>query len=117
MLGQLLLSTGVFLILVGFILAFVIFILLLLKSFKDEGKVKGGGAIIIGPFPIVFGTDWKSVKMVLLLSHSFSYSRSNCYDVLFTTLLGEGRQPLCNIGYARCVANVQLNMFARNVSE
>ena len=40
----------------------------MLKSLKDEGKVKGGGAIIIGPFPIVFGTDWKSVKMVLLLS-------------------------------------------------
>lgn len=68
MLGQLLLSTGVFLILVGFILAFVIFILLMLKSLKDEGKVKGGGAIIIGPFPIVFGTDRESVKILLTLS-------------------------------------------------
>lgn len=59
---------GVFLILVGAILAFVIFILLILKSFKGEGKAKGRGAIIIGPFPIIFGTDRESVKMLLTLS-------------------------------------------------
>ncbi|MCS7124256.1 MAG: DUF131 domain-containing protein [Candidatus Bathyarchaeota archaeon] len=29
---------------------------------------KGGGAVIIGPFPIVFGTDKESVKVVLWLS-------------------------------------------------
>jgi uncharacterized membrane protein len=33
-----------------------------------KGKVKGGGAVIVGPVPIVFGTDVKSLKTVLLLS-------------------------------------------------
>ena len=40
---------------------------------KDEtpettGEVRGGGAIIIGPIPIIFGTDKKSIKTILLLS-------------------------------------------------
>jgi uncharacterized protein (TIGR00304 family) len=68
MFGPLLFNIGVFLILVGFTLAFVILILIILKSFKGERKVKGGGTIIIGPFPIVFGTDSESVKILLTLS-------------------------------------------------
>jgi len=68
MFGPLLFNMGVVLIIVGFILAFVLLILLIFKSFKGEGKVKGGGAIIIGPFPIVFGTDKESIKMLLILS-------------------------------------------------
>jgi len=68
MLGPLLFNVGSFLILVGFILASIVLILLILKSLKGEGKVRGGGAIIIGPFPIVFGTDKEAVKMLLMLS-------------------------------------------------
>jgi len=68
MFGPLLLDIGILLILVGSILAFVILILLVAKSFRGQGKVKGKGAIIIGPFPIVFGTDKESVKMLLILS-------------------------------------------------
>jgi len=68
MLGSLLFNVGAFLILVGFVLAFVVLILLMWKSFKGEGKVRGGGAIIIGPFPVVFGTDRELVKMLLMLS-------------------------------------------------
>ncbi|MBC7130100.1 DUF131 domain-containing protein, partial [Candidatus Bathyarchaeota archaeon] len=37
-------------------------------SIKGEAKVKGGGAILIGPFPIVFGTDKESLKAVLWLA-------------------------------------------------
>ena len=59
---------GVLLILVGFTLAFVVLILLILKFLKGEGKVKGGGTIIIGPLPIVFGTDKESIKVLLMLS-------------------------------------------------
>jgi uncharacterized protein (TIGR00304 family) len=33
-----------------------------------KGKVKGAGVIMIGPVPIIFGTDKKSVKSVLALS-------------------------------------------------
>jgi len=33
-----------------------------------KGKVKGAGVIMIGPIPIIFGTDKKSVKAVLALA-------------------------------------------------
>jgi uncharacterized protein (TIGR00304 family) len=66
---QLLLSIGVGLILLGFALAFIAMILLVVSGTKSgRAKVKGGGAIIIGPIPIVFGTDKESVKVILILS-------------------------------------------------
>ncbi len=61
-------NLGVILILAGFLVTFIATILLFLKASKGKGEVKGGGAIIIGPFPIVFGTDKESVKLLLLLS-------------------------------------------------
>ena len=63
-------SMGVGLILLGFALIFVAMIWLVLSGRKGggAGKVKGGGAIIIGPIPIVFGTDKQSVKVILTLS-------------------------------------------------
>jgi uncharacterized protein (TIGR00304 family) len=63
--GLYLAGFGIVLIGIG-ILALAIF-LLSAKS-KGKGNVKGGGVVIIGPVPIVFGTDKKSVKTVLLLS-------------------------------------------------
>ena len=63
-------SIGVGLILLGFALAFIamIWLFLLGKKGGGAGKVKGGGAIIIGPIPIIFGTDKESVKVILILS-------------------------------------------------
>ena len=46
----------------------VVAVILLSISGAKKGKVRSGGAIIIGPIPIVFGTDKKSLKTVLLLS-------------------------------------------------
>jgi uncharacterized protein (TIGR00304 family) len=60
-------NIGVILVLAGFFVTFTAAILLFFTAFK-KGKVKGGGAIIIGPFPIIFGTDKESVKILLLLS-------------------------------------------------
>ena len=60
-------SLGIIMILVGIIIVVVAFALLFLSSVKS-GKIRGGGAVIIGPFPIVFGTDKDSVKAVLWLS-------------------------------------------------
>ena len=71
MADPLLSSIGVALILVGFAVAFVAMIWLILSSSKNgEGKVRvrGGGAVIIGPVPIIFGTDKESVKILLVLS-------------------------------------------------
>ncbi len=59
---------GIGLILAGMLVILVAIILLFLSSVRREGKVRGGGAIIIGPFPIIFGTDKESIKTVLLLS-------------------------------------------------
>jgi uncharacterized protein (TIGR00304 family) len=60
-------ALGITLIFVG-VLIIIIAVVLLSVSGAKKGKVKGGGAIIIGPIPIVFGTDKKSLKTVLLLS-------------------------------------------------
>ena len=60
-------ALGIALIFVG-VLIIVIAVILLSISGAEKGKVEGGGAIIIGPVPIIFGTDKKSLKTVLLLS-------------------------------------------------
>jgi uncharacterized protein (TIGR00304 family) len=60
-------ALGIALIFVG-VLIIVIAVILLSVSGGKKGKVKGGGAIVIGPIPIIFGTDKKSLKTVLLLS-------------------------------------------------
>ncbi len=66
---QLLWSIGVALVLVGCALAFVAMIWLAASSMKGgKAKVRGGGAVIIGPIPIIFGTDKDSVKVILVLS-------------------------------------------------
>jgi len=54
---------------VGFAIVIIAIILLFLKNANSEkGKVKGGGVFIIGPIPIIFGTDKESVKIILVLS-------------------------------------------------
>jgi uncharacterized protein (TIGR00304 family) len=50
------------------VLIIVLAVLLLSVWNVKKGKVKGGGAIIIGPVPIIFGTDRESLRTVLLLS-------------------------------------------------
>jgi len=60
-------ALGVALILIGVLIIVLAVLLFSLLSVK-KGKVKGGGAVIIGPVPIIFGTDKKSLKTVLLLS-------------------------------------------------
>ena len=59
---------GIVLIFAGMLIILAAILLLFLSNIKGDGKVKGGGAIIIGPFPIIFGTDKESVKTILLLS-------------------------------------------------
>jgi len=59
---------GIALTFAGILVVLVAIILLFISSVKGKSKVKGGGAIIIGPLPIVFGTDKESIKTVLLLS-------------------------------------------------
>jgi len=65
---QLVFNVGIVLIFVGIIVSFIAVILMTFAGKKRKGKFRGGGAVIIGPFPIIFGTDKESVKALLLLS-------------------------------------------------
>jgi len=56
-----------FLILAG-IIVIVAAISLASKNEEKKGRVRGAGIIMIGPIPIIFGTDKKSVKTVLTLA-------------------------------------------------
>ncbi len=60
-------AVGFVLIFVGVLVVVIAVLLLSIKGAKS-GKVRAGGAVIIGPIPIIFGTDKKSLKTVLLLS-------------------------------------------------
>ena len=64
---EILFAAGFALILVGLSIIIVAVLLLSVRS-AGKGKVRGGGAVIIGPVPIIFGTDRKSLKTVVLLS-------------------------------------------------
>ena len=60
-------SLGFLLILTG-IIVIVVAIILASKSSAKKGRVRGAGIIVIGPIPIIFGTDKKSVKTVLTMA-------------------------------------------------
>ncbi len=71
MADQITTSIGVALVIIGFAVAFIAVIWLILSGAKDgkeKSRVRGGGVVIIGPVPIIFGTDKESVKIILLLS-------------------------------------------------
>ena len=61
------------LVLAGLVLAFagmgVMVIAMLARGTKGEGETRGGGVVLIGPVPIVFGSDmkWASVAMALAI--------------------------------------------------
>lgn len=62
-------ALGFALVLIGILIIIAAVILVsILGAKRGKGKVKAGGAVIIGPVPIIFGTDKKSLKTVLLLS-------------------------------------------------
>ncbi len=58
---------GVFIVL-GFILVFVGMLIILLGIIKGSSRVEGGGVVVIGPIPIVFGTSIKVTKMLMILA-------------------------------------------------
>lgn len=58
---------GIALVAIGIIIIITAIILVSMHG-VGKGNVKGAGVIMIGPIPIAFGTDKKSVKTVLALS-------------------------------------------------
>jgi uncharacterized membrane protein len=61
-------NLGVAFIFISIAALLIAFLLFLISSFREKGKMRSGGAIIIGFVPIVFGTDKESIKKILLLS-------------------------------------------------
>lgn len=66
--AEMLFGLGIALIFAGILITLIAVVLLFVSGVREKGGVKGGGAIVIGPFPIIFGTDKESIKIVLLLS-------------------------------------------------
>jgi len=61
---------GLLLILLGFIVAFIGMALTFLSDNRrgSKGKISGGGLIMIGPIPILFGTDKKLVVLMAIVA-------------------------------------------------
>lgn len=57
----------------GFLLVFaglgVMVVSLLLEGGSTRGSIKGGGVVMVGPIPIIFGSDekWGSIAIVLAM--------------------------------------------------
>ncbi len=65
--GQIFFAVGVALIVVGIIIIVLATILVAMRG-VGKGKVEAAGVIMIGPIPIIFGTNKESVKSVLILA-------------------------------------------------
>jgi len=63
--GEILIISGIALIFIGFLL---VFLGTLISALGGEGEVEGGGVIMIGPIPIVFGTSRGAVTLVSILA-------------------------------------------------
>lgn len=63
--GDTLIIAGIALIFIGFLL---VFLGTLISALGGEGEVEGGGVIMIGPIPIVFGTSRGAVTLVSILA-------------------------------------------------
>ena len=64
-----LVTLGILFVFAGFAVIFVAMFLSASSKPSTEGKVRGGGVVMIGPIPLVFGSDmkWASVAIVLAL--------------------------------------------------
>jgi len=61
-------NIGLLLVVAGFAIGIMAVIIAVLRSARGSGSVRGGGVIMIGPVPIVFGTDSGSARMLILLA-------------------------------------------------
>ena len=62
---------GLALFILGIIICIIGVLWNIIKSFKTKGRIRGGGVVIIGPFPIIYGTDKEFTKMALIMTIIF----------------------------------------------
>jgi uncharacterized protein (TIGR00304 family) len=60
-------NLGFALISIGFVVAFIAVMIMIFSATKKGEGIKGGGLVMIGPLPIIFGSDEDSKKSLLLL--------------------------------------------------
>ena len=65
---SILITLGITLIILGFAVAFIAILLMFIQNLSFRGKVRGGGLVMIGPVPIIFGTDRESMKILIALA-------------------------------------------------
>jgi uncharacterized protein (TIGR00304 family) len=65
--NNLLFNIGLILAVAGVALAVLAIFVTILRSARGRVEAHGGGVIMIGPVPIVFGTDKGSVRVLMLL--------------------------------------------------
>ncbi|MFA5572695.1 MAG: DUF131 domain-containing protein [Crenarchaeota archaeon] len=65
-------SIGIALVVIGIAVITIAIIRTSTNEKSEEGHVRGAGVIMIGPIPIIFGTDKKSVKTILALAIALS---------------------------------------------
>ena len=61
-------NIGFILIILGFVLAFIAVILLAFKSRGTSGQTRSAGILLIGPIPIIFGSDKESARVLMILA-------------------------------------------------
>ena len=61
-------NIGFILIILGFVLAFIAVILLAFKSRGTSGQTRSAGILLIGPIPIIFGSDKESARAMVVLA-------------------------------------------------
>ena len=61
-------NAGLFLIFAGVILAFVAIVLLTVRGRDANSQTRSAGILLIGPIPIVFGSDRESVRTIMVLA-------------------------------------------------
>jgi len=66
--SNIVLLTGFFLVFLGVMIIFLAIIIFMFKSIKGKVETKGGGIIFIGPIPIIFGTDIRITKWLIIIA-------------------------------------------------
>lgn len=61
-------NIGFILVVLGFIIALIAVFLLAFGGRGIWGKTRGGGILLIGPIPIIFGSDKESVRVLVVLA-------------------------------------------------
>jgi uncharacterized protein (TIGR00304 family) len=59
---------GLVVVIVGFVIALVAIMLIAFRSRGDSNRTRGAGILLIGPIPILFGTDHESVRILMVLA-------------------------------------------------